>query len=155
MTNEALRELVKELFGDVEFILKTKGKAYSAGQRDTLYNFKHQAEELGVPVFLVWAVYFNKHLDSLRSWLKGNYSDSEPIESRILDMIVYLILLRALILDLKNLPEKETTYGKRTTNSRGASEERKKSLEPAKQRKVHVEAGRCGLSKKGKEKKEA
>jgi len=77
-------------------IMKSKGLAYS-GKNDSFANFKRVAKNLCMSQYYVWYVYFSKHLDSLASWIRGEYSDSEPIESRIKDLINYLFLLYGMI----------------------------------------------------------
>lgn len=89
MCDEIYRD---ELLG----IMKTKGEAYS-GTEDKLANFKRIASRLKISPYLVWAIFFSKHLDALDSWLRGEYTDSEPIEGRINDLTNYLFLLRGLI----------------------------------------------------------
>jgi len=79
-------------------IMKSKGEAYS-GQEDKLGNFKRIAAKYKVSSFLVWSIYFGKHLDALDAWIRGEYKDSEFIEGRINDLINYLFLLHGLIVD--------------------------------------------------------
>lgn len=80
-------------------IMKSKGEAYS-GKEDKLGNFKRLAAKYQVSPFLVWAIFFGKHIDALDSWLRGEYSDSEPVEKRIDDLTNYLFLLRALMTEV-------------------------------------------------------
>lgn len=91
----------KELFPELMAIMKSKGEAYS-GHEDKFGNFKRIAQKYKIPITMVWAIYFGKHLDSLDSWLRGEYVDSEPIEGRIKDLINYLFLLYGLIEEKKN-----------------------------------------------------
>jgi hypothetical protein len=83
-------------------IMKGKGQAYS-GLDDKLANFKRIAAKYRVSVFLIWAIYFNKHVDALDAWLRQEYNDTEPIEGRIDDLINYLFLLRGLIVDMQEV----------------------------------------------------
>jgi len=77
-------------------IMKSKGMAYS-GKEDKFGNFKRVAKSLSMTPYQVWYTYFSKHLDSLASWIRKEYADSEPIEGRIKDLINYLLLLYGMI----------------------------------------------------------
>lgn len=100
MKPETLYQIIdKEVLPRCMKIMKSKGMSYS-GKEDKLGNFKRVAEKVGKmmsagadPVIIVWYVYFCKHLDALESFLRKEYSDSEPIEGRIDDLINYLFLL--------------------------------------------------------------
>jgi hypothetical protein len=84
MTDEILPEAMQ--------IMDSKGLSYS-GQEDKLGNFRRGSKLAGLKMEQVWFVYFVKHFDSLCSYLRGEYTDSEPIRGRILDMMNYLFLL--------------------------------------------------------------
>jgi len=86
--------MVKEL----EELLFTKGKEYST-EKDVLDNFK-KGEEIGVSSKQKLFIYLDKHLSSIKSYIKNNgvYS-TESIDSRICDACNYLFLLRCLIKD--------------------------------------------------------
>jgi hypothetical protein len=47
----------------------------------------------------VWYTYANKHWDGVLAWINGHRSQREDIRGRILDLIVYLILLWAMVDD--------------------------------------------------------
>lgn len=86
-------------------IQHTKGMSYS-GNEDKLGNFKRIAKKVEPmiragtdPIAIVWYVYFSKHLDSLDSFLRREYKDSESIEGRIDDLINYLMLLHGILRD--------------------------------------------------------
>ena len=102
MTNDEKIRLFDELFGLVIEESNNKGKDY-ASREDCLANFKRQAQNLGMTPFQIWAVYFNKHIDSLNNAIKQDPQipscHSEPISSRIVDSIAYLGLLHCLLED--------------------------------------------------------
>jgi hypothetical protein len=90
-------------------IMQSKGAAYS-GDDDVFSNFKRLSKELDLPMLKVWLVYFQKHYDATRSYVNGNYKDSEGIDGRIADMINYLFLLYGMIKEMegeKNVPNKD------------------------------------------------
>lgn len=101
MDNKEFKRLLESTYCTLESLTDSKGKEYSH-DADQLANFKRQAAELGVSPLMVLAVYLNKHLDAVKSFIKNGKEFSEPIEGRIDDAILYLILLKALISDLRS-----------------------------------------------------
>lgn len=81
-------------------ILAAKGREYS-GENDTNRNFKVLAERLGgsIDKYVVWNVYFQKHLFSLDSWMQRREALTEPIEGRIYDLINYLFIFLTLLVE--------------------------------------------------------
>lgn len=74
----------------------TKGHDY-AGDEDALSNFKDQAVDAGVTPVQVWSIFFGKHLAAIKTFVREGDVQSEPIEGRILDAILYLYLLMGLV----------------------------------------------------------
>jgi len=77
-------------------IMRTKGQAYS-GEDDKLGNFKRIANDVKCPVDIIWYTYFTKHIDALKSYIRREYKDSEPIKGRLLDIINYALLYAAIL----------------------------------------------------------
>ena len=83
----------------------TKGRDYAGGDEDALANFKAAAEQLGVSPYTIWAVYAHKHWSAVMSFVRaGGQVESEPIEGRLHDVILYCFLLLGLIEDAKGEP---------------------------------------------------
>lgn len=102
MSKEDFYSLIEnEIIPDCIAILKTKGEAYTS-DNDRLGGLKNIAAKLDNTPEKQWMSYFVKHFDAVTSYIKGNYSDSEKIEGRIVDMINYLFILYAVIIDKKN-----------------------------------------------------
>lgn len=103
MTKEDFYNLIeKEVIPECIKILKTKGEAYTLND-DRLMSFKKNAKLIGISPERQWLMYFTKHFDAIVSYVNENYSDSEPIETRIHDMINYLLLFFGLIYEKRNL----------------------------------------------------
>lgn len=81
---------------------RTKGSDY-AGDEDALANFKLHAGQLGLTPEQIWAVYAGKHYDAILTYVREGDVKSEPVEGRILDMILYLYLLLGLVRE-KQMP---------------------------------------------------
>ena len=115
MNKNQFRLLLDATYKNLVNLTNSKGEEYSH-DTDQLANFKRQAAELGVSPLMVLAVYLNKHLDAVKSFIKNGREFSEPIEGRIDDAILYLILLKALISDLRSQQPQsnETPISERT-----------------------------------------
>ena len=100
MTFDEQHLIAKSIMDDAYKVLESKGKDY-AGLGDSLANFKRNAERQGLTKYQIWNVYFNKQFDAINNAIKANPSnpqvESEPIRSRVIDIINYLILLVALM----------------------------------------------------------
>lgn len=107
----------KDMLEYAEDVAKTKRVEYTGASEDILTNFKRIAKRLGLSPLQVWAVYFNKHVDSVNTFIKGTDEISEPMESRFADMLNYLFLGMALII------EQEELQGRPSTNQQEDSEE--------------------------------
>lgn len=90
----------------IEEITATKGVEYRRDSDDQFENFKRAGDELGISPFAVLHIYLNKHLDAIRFWIRnhssmvaGDVKFSEPIEGRIDDAIVYLLLLKGMVIE--------------------------------------------------------
>jgi hypothetical protein len=93
--------LVEKTFATMRELAKKKGGEYS-GDDDRLANFRRNAETLGVPMETIWAVYAAKHWDALMQYIKdervGKQRDRmEPIAGRVDDLLVYLMLFKAML----------------------------------------------------------
>lgn len=99
--------LLQETHRKLLDLTASKGAEY-AGDRDQLANFKRLGLALDtIPEKALW-VYLTKHLDSLSTYIKdiGNGTEreySEPITGRVDDAILYLMLLKALIIEREGL----------------------------------------------------
>ena len=85
--------------------MKSKGRDYTLGKLDVdrLYNFRSVGDFVGLDMMHVWSVYFAKHIFAIFNYIKsGGKSESEPIESRILDCVVYCLLLLKIVKESKH-----------------------------------------------------
>lgn len=89
----ALADLVG-LTGIADTAVRTneqKGKDYAPGS-DILENFYRVADVCGVSPLTVWGVYVTKHVEAVRAFVTTGKLESEPIDSRIVDIVVYAAL---------------------------------------------------------------
>lgn len=95
-----------ELLEKVFRIMKTKAVDY-AEPGDRLAEIRHTSEKYDIPMRKVLAVYKEKHLRSLVKWLKGEDLKGEPVEEKLLDLIVYSLLAYKLAKEERSLTEEK------------------------------------------------
>jgi hypothetical protein len=113
MTHSRKNEIFQEIFNSCLELQYGKAKDY-ASDADALSNFKSQdAEALGLSPFQKWGVYFGKQAMSILGAIGKNpqspSTTSEPIEERINDAIIYLVLFKCLLEDLKDNKSEDNT----------------------------------------------
>jgi len=104
MKREKFKDLNEEILNEVHRIINKKGVEYQSDE-DVLSNFKINAQELGLTKYQIWSVYFTKHVKSIVSKIRNNpknpnenfQNEIEPIKSRIVDAIAYLLFLNSMI----------------------------------------------------------
>jgi hypothetical protein len=98
MTKAEFRDLLVSTFAAMDKLTATKGEEY-AGSDDQLANFHRSGAEAGTRPEQAWLIFFNKHMDAIKHYVRHDRALSEPIEGRIDDAILYLILLKAMVRD--------------------------------------------------------
>ena len=106
MNKQRFKKLIDEQADALRQLTASKGEEYARSDDDQLANFKRQAAEFGLQPEQVLAIYLNKHLDSIKTYIKHKtptsvYALAEPIEGRIDDAILYLLLLKAMVVEQK------------------------------------------------------
>jgi uncharacterized protein (DUF849 family) len=96
-------QLIDSTAEQLQRLTATKGAEY-ANSENQLANFKRLGKRLGLKPEAVILVYLTKHLDAIDSYVRTGRVHSEPIEGRIDDAILYLILLKASIREADLLP---------------------------------------------------
>lgn len=94
-------DLVADTIETIQQLSTDKGGEY-AGDTDRLANFRRNAKALGLSMDQVWAVYAGKHWDAIQQYVQDiatgrRRKRSESIEGRADDLIVYLILFKAIV----------------------------------------------------------
>jgi len=133
MNRAEFTDFVKSVFeNDILKLNEEKGNDY-AGSADVFRNFSENGTRLGLHPFQVWAVYFSKHIDAIITFTKDGSVKSEPIEGRIDDAIMYLLLLRVMVAseNQSKLTESVIVYGKTETEARTAAHRKSDELKAA------------------------
>lgn len=95
LTGDAVMD---QMLKDCIKTLQLKGAEYTIGSEDRLANFRRVAEQVDSTPEKTWFTYFYKHYCALVSYIKkGKVTSNEPIEGRIMDMIVYLLLFTKMV----------------------------------------------------------
>lgn len=98
MDHREMENIIDDVFAQVKHLRETKGKEY-ATEKDTLADFKEVAAETGITPLQCWATYVKKHQRAIDTFIREGNVKSESIESRIVDVIVYHLILIGLIRD--------------------------------------------------------
>lgn len=96
-THDELAELQSEVFKDCTEILKAKNADYSRGE-EALQAFKESAAKLDISPEKMLGGYMNKHFRAMWAYITDPERElaSESFDSRIKDIINYLVLLLAM-----------------------------------------------------------
>lgn len=102
--------LIEATVKQIKELSTLKGGEY-AGDVDRLANFRRNGDALEVPMELVWAVYTAKHWDAIQQYVKDIHQGKdrprlESIAGRADDLIVYLILFKAMLDERQGKPAK-------------------------------------------------
>lgn len=94
-------QIIEETVGTIKQLSQLKGGEY-AGDTDRLANFRRNGDNLGLTMEQVWAVYAGKHWDAVMQYVKDlgqgiNRQRMEPVSGRVDDLIVYLMLFKAML----------------------------------------------------------
>jgi hypothetical protein len=98
MTSKAeVAKVMEQVFKELDALREAGQKEYAGGGDNAFGNFERLQAEVDVDKKKVLWIYAMKHKDGIAAFLRGHNSQREPVEGRINDLIVYLILLRAMI----------------------------------------------------------
>lgn len=98
-TTEERAILVKAARIRRDAIMRKKGADYAGSTTNANDNFYRNALAIGVSPNVVWSIYYNKHHDSLMTFIKTGTVESEGIRSRLDDMQNYLDILETMLIE--------------------------------------------------------
>lgn len=92
--------------------MRAKGEDYRQGDPDLLAAFRKTGAEMDLPMEKVWGVFVGKHQKAIANFIRtGGQSESEPIEGRIKDVIVYHLLFYKMVQEMKARSAKKGVDG--------------------------------------------
>lgn len=102
-SHAAYAQLVKDTFDTAMQLSTLKGGEYS-GDDDRLLNFRRNAAALGLTKETIWGVYAAKHWDAIMRYIKDLQAGKdrvrlESLDGRCNDLIVYLMLFKAMLIE--------------------------------------------------------
>ncbi len=98
--------MVEATFEELRKLAKLKGGEYS-GDDDRLANFRRNGLDLELPMEVIWRIYAAKHWDALGQYIRDLHTGKsrqrlESISGRVDDLLVYLLLFKAMIEEREN-----------------------------------------------------
>jgi hypothetical protein len=96
LSRDAFAEHLEKVFECLR-ALRAAGHAEYAGGENAFGNFVRLSDDLGIPAPTVLMTYLAKHLDGIRSWIRGYRSQREGVQGRIRDAMLYLALLDGMV----------------------------------------------------------
>jgi hypothetical protein len=107
MTPSDFKRLFDTTVTELQMLLVVKGGEYAA-DNDRLANFREGARRTGLTPAQVLLVYLDKHYAAICNNIRDRQAGraralSEPIEGRVHDMINYLILYKALLVEERSV----------------------------------------------------
>lgn len=102
--NSTYNSLVQATMQEIIKLSDLKGGEY-AGDDDRLANFRRNANDLGLNMETVWRIYAGKHWDAITQFIKDRNAGKERVRleslaSRCDDLIVYLMLFKAMLIEI-------------------------------------------------------
>jgi hypothetical protein len=96
MTNDELIAFFEKTMKEIIELRKVKAVDYSEPD-DAFMTVRRVAQDSGMKPEQVLHIFMTKHYDAVRKHLVDPGPTTEPIDSRINDLIVYLILIKAML----------------------------------------------------------
>jgi len=91
-----MEQLIKETLNDVICTRDAGQKEYARTEDNVFANFERVANHIGITREQVLLTYLLKHTDGITAYVNGHKSQREDVYGRIIDSIVYLLLLRGM-----------------------------------------------------------
>ena len=104
-THAEYSQVIEQTFAECVKLGSLKGGEYS-GDFDRLANFRRNGEDQELPKETIWRIYAAKHWDAIGQYIKDLQKGEarerlEPLEGRVDDLIVYLILFKCMVIEAR------------------------------------------------------
>jgi len=95
LTNAEMASFIEGFFEEIRRIRAAGQAEYAHDDANVFANFDRIASALGQTREEVMMTYALKHVDGIVAWVRGHKSQREGVEGRIVDLIMYMLLLAA------------------------------------------------------------
>jgi hypothetical protein len=124
MTNEERIAIIEAATKRRMDIMDVKGVDYQGEEKEGVNgNFYRNGRVLGVSPVTIWAVYFNKHIDALMTYVRTGRLESEGLRGRLDDIRNYVDILEAMLVEEGELDGPQDNSAKMTREVRGDTDE--------------------------------
>lgn len=97
LTMDQMEDVMEDFFDEIRDVRAAGQEEYAHNRENAFANFQRVSRDLGLDQKTTLWVFAMKHRDGIASFLKGHRSQREGVRGRILDLVMYLILLRGMI----------------------------------------------------------
>lgn len=108
-TKKDVELVMAKVVNEINSLREAGQKEYVHDEDRPFRNFEDNGAKVGIPREKAWWLMASKHIDGIVAWINGHRSQRENVRGRINDLIVFLILLRAMV-EEDELP-RPTIYG--------------------------------------------
>jgi len=91
-----MKKIVQQTLDDVLKVRDEGQKEYARSSNNVFANFERVADHIGITREQALLTYLMKHIDGITAYINGHKSQRENVYGRIIDSIVYLLLLRGM-----------------------------------------------------------
>ena len=125
MTKTEFDDFFSKVLEELKATREAGQKEYAHGEVDNVFNnFIRVSNDTGVTKEQVLYVYLAKHIDGIKAHLKGHQSQREPVQGRIKDCIVYLMLLWGMVEEEIADTQPQSSYRNMTDEERRIYQEK-------------------------------
>ncbi len=107
---EDVNDVMTNLFDRVDDLRIAGNQDYAHSDETPFRNFEAMAEDANIKVGQAWLVLTRKHWDGIVAYIRGRSSMREHVLGRIADLILYLVLLAARIMQDEGRDPKEVWW---------------------------------------------
>jgi hypothetical protein len=104
LTNVTSREF---LYAELREVRRAGQAEYAHDASDALRNFRQTAADTGTSMETVLMCFLFKHLDGIKAWVNGYKSQREPVDGRVKDATMYVILYMGIVYEQFDMHETE------------------------------------------------
>jgi hypothetical protein len=94
---DEMEAVMERVFDEIRAVRAAGQKEYAHDEDNAFANFQRAGADLGLDQKEVLWIFAMKHRDGVASYIKGHRSQREDVRGRVMDLIMYLILLWGMV----------------------------------------------------------